>query len=60
MHQFFNKLMCRRRVENVVLNGNVFIIELMKKSERGGVLRTRPKSCLAEFLGDDLKNWCTS
>ena len=41
-------------IENVMLNGNVFIIELIEKSMSRGVLRTRPKSRLAEFLGDDL------
>jgi len=55
MHEFFNELMRWRRVENIMLYRNIFIIELMKESKRGRVLCTRSEACLAEFLSDDLE-----
>jgi hypothetical protein len=37
-----------------MLNRNIFVVKLIEKPKGRGVLRTRSKSRLAEFLGDDL------
>ena len=54
MAQFFNDFMGWCRVKDVVLDRNVFIIELVQEPKRRHVLRTRPITRFAELLGDFL------
>lgn len=55
MTKLLNDFMCRCSVEDVVLNRNVLIVKLVKKSKGGDILAASAKSCLAELLGDVLK-----
>lgn len=54
VHEFFNQLRRRGRVEDVVLDGDVLVIQLLEEAERSDGLTTSPEACFTELLGQNL------
>ena len=64
MAKLFDNLMPKRRVENVLLDRNVFVIQLVHQTERRDIGGSVAKTCLAELIRDltqslDVLNSCT-
>ncbi len=54
MNELLSQLRRRGRVEDVVLDGDVLIVQLLQETERGDGLATSTEACLTELLSEDL------
>jgi hypothetical protein len=54
--QLLNQLMCWRRVEDIVLDGHVLIVELVQQPERRRVRHTVPEPRFLELSCDRLES----
>lgn len=54
VQQFLDQFMGSCRIKNVVFDRNVFVVQLVNKSQGGDSLSIRPKTRFAELLSDSL------
>ena len=55
MYELLDQLSGRGRVEDVVLDGDVLVVQLLQKAEGSDGLTTGAETCLAKLLRENLR-----